>query len=126
MSKFRLILVFSFILCLGLFCLAASNNSTRNTLVIKETSDHFQLTASYNEAETDRVEKYINACLRPESVFQGSDDVDKDIILRDGTKFYIRSSPGDLLIKINTTKNTKASIQRIKNLCQGINGVINR
>lgn len=126
MQNFRSTVIFSFMLFIGYFCLAANNNPSRNTLVIKETSDYFQLTASYNEAETDRVEKYINACLRPESVFQGSDDVDKDIILRDGTKFYIRSSPGDLLIKINTAKNTKASIQRIKIMCQGINGVINR
>lgn len=116
----------AFLILASYFGLAANFNPTRTTIVIKESSDTYQLTASYDKAKTERVKNYMNNCLKPELAFTNSNNMDQDITLHDHTRFHISFSPGDLFIKININSNSRASLQRIRALCRGVSAVINK
>jgi hypothetical protein len=126
MKKLSLMIVAAFLIFASYYGAAANFNPTRTTIVIKESSDTYQLTASYDKVRTERVKRYINNCLKPEMVVTTSDDMDQDITLHDHTRFHISFSPGDLFIKININSNSRASVQRIRTLCRGLNDVINK
>jgi hypothetical protein len=126
MKKLILMIVPAFLIIASYYGVAANFNSTRTTIVIKESSDTYQLTATFDITKTQNVRSYINNCLAPELVFTTSNDIDQDIRLHDHTKFHLESSEGKLLIKADIHRNSSASIQRIRMICRGINNVINK
>ena len=94
---------------------------------ISESRVMYKLQAYYNEDKTSEVQRYINKQIEPNGLFSsGEDHFDVNTQLGDRTKFYIKSSPGRLIIKINKRENSYQSVARIKNMCEGLAGIIRK
>jgi hypothetical protein len=67
----------------------------------------------------------MNERLSPDGFFSPeSDYYDKTVSLKDGTNFYIKSSPGKLKILLDKRENSEASYLRIKHICQRLKDVL--
>jgi hypothetical protein len=114
----------AFYLSLCFSCSHFHNNHYTN-ISISESAVSFRLSAYFNENKTRKVQRYINRCVEPNGLFSNENGVfDANTILDDKTKFYIKSRPGELLIKLNKRENSDDSYIRIKKMCEGIKGVI--
>jgi hypothetical protein len=106
------------------FFLSCSHFGRRNhgmDISVSESGNIYKLRADYNEDKTGKVQRYINQQIAPNGLFASTEDYfDANTELRDRTKFYIKASPGKLLIKLDKKENTYASYARIKNMCEGI------
>jgi hypothetical protein len=95
------------------------------SIAIHDDTDSYGLIAKYNINNTDKVQQYINSCLAPNILFPSpNDDLDVNTTLKDGTYFTIKSSPGNMKISIDKTKNSTRSYYRIKKMCDGIKEVL--
>ena|SRR5665213_1161020 len=100
-------------------------NRDRTSISISEDDNSYQLEAVYNTNSTDRVERYINNCISPNSLGKSENDYfEVTTSLSDGTVFYVKESPGKLKIELNKKKNSTASYYRIKKMCEGVKGVL--
>jgi len=86
---------------------------------VRETDDIYQLNASYRRNQTARLQRYMDARLHTNHLFKNS-RMDATVTLDDKTSFYVRSSPGRLLIKLDKNANDEASYIRIKELAEDI------
>jgi hypothetical protein len=86
---------------------------------VKETEDIYQLNAYYHRNQTARLQRHIDARLHTNHIFKNS-KMDATVTLDDRTSFYIRSSPGRLLIKLDKNANDAAACIRIKELAEDI------
>ena len=94
------------------------------TISISETKKTYKLSAHYHEKETGRVAQYIAACLKSAPAIDYANDLDTDIILQDSTRFYIKASRGNILIKIDKRENSPVAVERMKNVCGGIKNIL--
>ena len=113
-----------FIACFFLF--SCSHHGYRGLNVgVSESRDSYKLHAEFNEDKTGKVQGYINRQIAPNVLFASTEEYfDANTELGDRTLFYIKSSPGRLLIKLDKRKNTRASYERIKNMCEGIVAIL--
>src|ERR1700753_2475941 len=82
---------------------------------VNEDTGAYVFTAHYDRDETARVERYINKCISPDRMGSSENDyIDANTRLDDGTRFYIKESPGWLKIKLDRQTNSTASYYRIK------------
>ena len=86
---------------------------------VKETEDTYQLNAYYRRNQTARLQRYMDAQLHTNHLFNHS-RMDATVTLDDKTSFYIKTSPGRLLIKLDKNENDVASYIRIKQLGEAI------
>jgi len=94
-------------------------------LTVSESGYVYKLKADYNEDKTGDVQRYINQSIEPNGLFSSSEDYfDINTELKDHTRFSIKSSPGKLEIKLNKRENSYASYKRIKEMCEGVAGVL--
>lgn len=88
---------------------------------VTENFESYQFSAKYYRANTGRVQSYINSCIKPNTLFSSeSDYMDINTTLSDGTRFYIKESPGRIRIELDKRKNSPGSYARIKKMCEGI------
>jgi hypothetical protein len=93
------------------------------SISISETKKTYKLSAHYHEGKADQVTQYI-ACLKTKPAINNPEDLDTDIILQDSTQLYIKTSRGNILLKIDKRKNSPAAVERVKNMCQDIKKIL--
>ncbi len=94
-------------------------------ITANESEDEYKFSAYYDESRTRDVQRYVNRSIKPNGLFSGEDDrLDIDTRLQDGTTFKLKSSPGELIIRVDKTENKPESVQRIREMCQGLKDVI--
>lgn len=125
MKIFFYITSISIFIIIGYLGITDNFNPGRTTIIIKKESDYYQMTASYNKEKQHEVEKYINTACRQKIMFNDSGSISKEVVLKDGNRFLLKSSPGTIYIKINFVESSTEFIHRIKQVFQAINGVIN-
>ena len=105
-------------------CFSCSNfhNGHNINISISESSHKYRLSAYYGRANYEKVHRYINECIQPTRL--DGDYVDVTTTLEDKTTFYIKSTSGELLIKLDKRENSEASYRRIKKICEGIKEVL--
>ncbi len=92
---------------------------------ITDSYQTYKLQAYYDEDKTAMVQRYINRQMEPNGLFESTDDYfDVTTELKDRTRFYIKASPGRLIIKINKRENSYQSYARVKNICEGVAGIL--
>lgn len=110
-------------ICVLLGCHRGGRHSL--DLTVSESGSTYKLQAYYNRNKTGEVQRYLHRQLAPNGFFAGADDYfDAHTQLNDRTKFYIKSAPGILVIKLNKRENSYASYMRIKNMCEGVAGIV--
>jgi hypothetical protein len=107
-----------------MICFSCSNfhNDHNISINISESSHKYRLSAYYNRAKDEKVHRYINECIQPARLTD--DYVNATTTLDDNTIFYIRSTSGELSIKLDKRENSEASYRRVKKICEGIKEVL--
>jgi hypothetical protein len=116
--RFPQLLLTAFIL------LSCRDNSSLN-ISVSDSDDEYKFVAHFDQSRTRDVQRFINNSMSPSGLFSGEDDhLNVDTSLKDGTTFKVKESPGELTIRIDKKSNSPASVQRIRNMCEGVKKVI--
>jgi NADH:ubiquinone oxidoreductase subunit D len=95
------------------------------SITVSENGDTYKFSAYYNVENTRKVVRYINNCIKPNSLAKSENDYfDASTSLADHTQFHIKEYPGELKIELDKRKNPTASYYRIKEMCEGIKGLL--
>lgn len=106
------------------FC-ACWHNNHRINISVKEKESSYQFSAVYNENKTAEVLHYINKSVSPSMLFGSTEAyVNATTQLYDGTRFYIKSHPGYLKIRLDKGNNSTAAYERIKEMCNGLKTIM--
>ena len=83
------------------------------------------MSAYYDKSKTRQVQQCIDEHLGAKNnISFVNAETDATITLDDKTKFYIKSSPGELKIKLDKEENSFASYNEIKEMCTAIKTTI--
>jgi hypothetical protein len=83
------------------------------------------MTASYEQEKTASVVQYMNECIKPDLIFINKVQLEKKVVLKDKTTFYLQYSPGEMKIKLVKSENANASLLKVREICSGLNRVLN-
>lgn len=108
------------------FVTACSRNDNNIHYTVSDSEDYYTIKAKYNRQQSGEVDRFLNR------FFESSDNdisfahtiIDADLTLDDGTKFYMKKSPGYLTIKFNKNSNAQGSYIRMKSLGKNLKTVI--
>jgi uncharacterized protein YxeA len=102
-------------------CSLHNSNGDNLSFSVTDSDDYYKIKAEYDEDRTGEVQKYLNKSFSPNGIFTSEDDyMDINTELSDHTKLYLKSSPGNILIRINKDENSKESYERIKKIGEGL------
>jgi formylmethanofuran dehydrogenase subunit A len=80
---------------------------------------------TYDPDQAPQVEKYIDSSLAPELVFGDKHEVDKEVqISGSELKYHIEGSPGKLNMTADKKSNADSSLNKLKNIFEGLKSVI--
>lgn len=111
--------IFSFVLIAATSC--SDNNDLK--ISVKDSEDFYKFTAHFDADKSEKVQEFINEKITP-SHFPEDQDWDMVTILDDKTKFKIKSSDGNLEIRLNKNENSRSSYRRVQSMCEEIKEVI--
>lgn len=88
---------------------------------VKDSDDTYELSANYDPDKTERVQEFLDEELtgRGDVSFENA-EIDADLTLDDHSKFYIRSEPGELLIRMKKDENSRQTYHKMKKLGEGL------
>jgi hypothetical protein len=102
--------------------LISCNNGDVN-IAVKEDDGYYRFKAHFDENISPEISEFLNDHISPIRI-----DPERETkiitVLEDQTKLTVESSPGELMIYLDKEENSRASYHRIKNLCEGVKGVI--
>ncbi|RRB03681.1 hypothetical protein [Larkinella rosea] len=93
--------------------------SGRTSFSVKESDNSYQISATYDPDKTRKVQHYLDEYLTRsgDASFKNA-QIDATMTLNDKTIFYIKSSPGNLLIKFDKKRNPEKALGRFKKLAE--------
>jgi hypothetical protein len=95
------------------------------TVEISENERMYKLEANFNKNKVEDVYQYINASLKPNSLFTSEDDrVDISMTLGDGTTFQLKAHRGELSLTFDKRSNSREAYKRIRGLCEGVKEIV--
>jgi hypothetical protein len=89
----------------------------RTSFSVKESDDSYQISATYDPNKTGKVQAALDDNLkqRGDASFKNT-QLDATMTLSNKMNFYIKSSPGKLLIKLDKKRNSSQALARFKKL----------
>jgi hypothetical protein len=101
----------------------APNHNTSFNITI--TSTAIVTKATYDPDQAPQVEQYIDSCLQPQVVFGDKHKVDKEVQISDSQlSYHIEGSPGTLNMTADKNSNSGSSLNKLKNIFEGLQSVI--
>lgn len=83
--------------------------------------------AWYSTNKTKRTERYLNDMIgRDNHISFSHRHAEGLYILDDGSKFYMKKSPGHIMIRVNKDESSDQSLHKIKDICRGMKDVVLR
>jgi hypothetical protein len=89
------------------------------SLQIKETDNSYMVYARYDRHRTSAVQHYLDRTLGTSHMFRKS-RVDATISVDDRMRFYVKNTPGRLVIRLNRNENSEEAYWRIKEVAEGL------
>jgi len=107
-------------------CFLYANTPNFNTSFhYKATSKAITTEVSYPTQKAPRVEKYIDSCLLPVTVFGEEHKINKEVAISvSELKYHIKGKPGSLSMKAYKNENSAASLDKLKNIFEGLKSVV--
>lgn len=125
MKKIKTIFILSSLIIISCTACIFDWDNHNISISTNDGTDYYQFSAKYNKHKTGDVQYFINKNIAPNKLFVSPHDyIDAYTELKDGTRFYIKSSQGKLKIKLNKKENSEASYQKIRNMCAGIKDIL--
>ena len=123
MKRLRLITCYVTLVCFYSSCLIHHDGNV--SISISESKDAYSMVAHYSKDKTKDIQRYMDKRIgRTNNISFVNTEMDARITLDDETRFYIKSSPGELKIKFNKVENSYQSYVEIKEMCMGIKAII--
>jgi hypothetical protein len=108
-----------------LVCTRFTDFNHNISISVSEDEETYSFAANYDRANTGAVEGYINSNISPDKLGVSVNDyIDATTSLPDGTRFYVKESPGKIKIKLDKRTNSTSSYYRIKKMCEGLKPLI--
>ena len=85
-------------------------------MTVSNSYSKYKLSMSYNPKHGPELARYIDECMAPEPVFDNSGRVDRHITLADGSRFFIKASPGTLVLTVNKRENSPQFIKKMQQI----------
>ena len=119
----------SIFLLFGLFSiiLASCYRNDGKDISIKYTDseDSYSMNALFGRSRTRAAELYMNKKIGQENNISFlNTQSDAVFTLDDGSKFYLKKSPGFIEIKLNKKENSFRAYHTIKSMCEGMKNVL--
>lgn len=90
-----------------------------------ETQEGFTFTASFNKVKSPKVQAYIDEYLKPMGNFSMKNvEIDATITLDDKSNFYLKTTPGELKIKVEKEETSASNYFKLKRMCESLSDVI--
>lgn len=114
---FVLICLLTFTACIAyvMYKIGYSENISIN---ISDSEDTYRISAKYQPGQSARLQRYLSDELHSE-VFKERRVINY-LVLGNGTRLYVRTSPGRLLLKIKKRENDDESYFKMKEIAEGI------
>jgi hypothetical protein len=81
--------------------------------------------AWFGKSKTSTAERYMNYMIgRENNISFHHTHTDAVLTLEDGSKFYMKKSPGHILIKMNRDETSEQAYHKMKDMCRGIKDVV--
>jgi hypothetical protein len=104
-----------------------NTNYDKTSVTITEDGKSYELSAIYDEALTTKVQKYMDDFIGEGSKFSFKNiQTDAVLTLDNKLTFYMKSSPGKLILKFDKRKNSIELYNRFKKMCEGIRDIIQK
>ncbi|MBC7849756.1 MAG: hypothetical protein H7Y31_08470 [Chitinophagaceae bacterium] len=121
MSNKNKILLF-LLICASLISCRSKHHTQIST---SDSGNELRFTAFFPTSKTEKVERFIHKSLQPANLFaNGHEEVDATMVLSDDTRLHIKSAAGRLKIEFDKNRNSEASYERVRKLCEGIKEII--
>jgi hypothetical protein len=106
-----------------MLALTSCGNKKNVSVSFKENENKFEMNAVYKPSRTHRVENYIQSKMQPIEGFSKTDH-NRMLIEDNSTKFYVKSSKGNLHITLNKNENSEQSYNSVREMCEDIKEII--
>lgn len=116
--------VLTLFLSLSLIFSGCKNHGDHLKITVNETETNYQVTASYNEDKTQKVEQYLSQFVPQTAIFKPGHPSEIKVTLADKSEFNIQSTRGELRVSLDKRQNTKASLHNIKRISKELKDVI--
>jgi hypothetical protein len=94
-------------------------------IAISDDDDEYEMEALYKRNQTRTVQVYLDEhLLNNSTVSFKRRTIDEEVTLDDNTTVYINSNPGNLSIKIDKSKNSAESCERVKQVCEELKDIL--
>lgn len=112
--------------CALVFCIFFAYATDKTSLSISDNNETYKITASFDKKNNKAVQRVLHRFIKPNNIFGGEGNVTYDgtIKLGDETSFDIKFFPGELKIKMDKTKNSEASYNKMKKMSEELGEAI--
>lgn len=119
----KLFLLYCTSLCI--FLSSCWRNDGDISIRYKDNKDSYSMNAWFGKSKTRKVERYMNEMIGKENDIQFHNTrMDAELTMDDGSKFYIKKSPGHVLIKMKKEETSDHSFYMLKAMCKGMKEVV--
>ena len=116
------------VLCCAMQCIfltACWHNDRNISIRYKDNNDSYSMDAWFGKNKTRTAERYMNYMIgRENNISFINTKTDAVLTLDDGSKFYMKKSPGHILIKMNREETSDRTFHIVKDMCRGMKDVI--
>ena len=120
MKKIFLFLFICIVFVAGIFSFVLYNiwNPNDVSISVNDSDNKFQLYASYPRNKTRRIQHILDA--RFHNAVLRKNRADGYITMEDNTQYYIKTTPGRFLVRVNKGENNEEACLRLKELSEEI------
>lgn len=113
---------FGLVLLIGMSSCFHNHNIS---ISVSDDEDEYEMDALYKRNQTHAVQVYLNEhLLKNSTVSFKKNSIDEEITLDHNTTFHINANAGELSIKIDKTKNSEESCEKIKQICEDLKDIL--
>lgn len=91
---------------------------------ISETDNVYNFRAKYGQAKTKKIQEFMSESLKSTGFSFTNTQMDANLALTGGINFYIKSNPGELVLKFDKRKNNPDDYTKFKKMCEGIKTIV--
>lgn len=107
------------------FLISCWHNDKNISFHYKDGNGIYSMDARFGRSKTRKAERYMNEMIgRQNNVSFFNTETDAVFTLDDGSKFYMKKSPGHIKISMNKDETSDRNYHAMKQMCEGMKDVI--
>jgi len=107
------------------FIISCQDNDKNISFHYKDSDNSYTMDARFGKSKTRKAERYMNEMIgRQNNLSFSNTETDAVFTLDDGSKFYMKKTPGHIKISMNKDETSDQTYHAVKQMCQGMKDVI--